>query len=107
MLSWKEWNVEGHERGELWALNKLEETKKKHDNSNRNSAVIGVSESVHYQISPQLYVCPSLHILIRLVNKVWTELKAIVEERYEIIDSEETKARNLVTIQNQVLHDSV
>ena len=31
----------------------------------------------------------------------------MVEENYENIDSEETKTRNLVTIQNQVLADSI
>ena len=107
MLSWKEWNVEGHEKGELWTLEKLQQSYKKYCDENRSSAVLGVSESAHYQICPQLYVCPSLHILIGLVNKIWSELKANVEEKYENIDSEEMKARNLVEIQTQVLDNSI
>ena len=63
--------------------------------------------SVHFEISLQLFVCPSLHILIVLVNKIWSELKSAVEEHYEYVNNEETKARNLVRIQTEVLQKSI
>ena len=87
--------MKGHGKGELWTLEKLQQSYKKYSDENRSSAILGVSKSTHYQICPQLYVCPSLHILIGLVNKIWSELKAVVEKKYENIDSEEMKARNL------------
>jgi hypothetical protein len=35
-------------------------------------SIMGVKEEIHYkEISPQLFVCPPLHMEIGLVNKVW------------------------------------
>ena len=45
--------------------------------------------------------------LIGLVNNFLSELKAVVEEKYENINSEEMKARNLEEIQTQVLDDII
>ena len=99
--------MEGWKKGELWTLEKLQQNYKKYSDKNISLAILGVSKSAHYQICPQLYVCPSLHILIGLVNKIWSDFKAVVEEKYENIDSEEMKARNLVEIQTQVLDNSI
>jgi hypothetical protein len=53
-------------------------------------AIMGIKEEMHYkEISPQLFVCPPLHMKIGLVNKVWDELCLWVDQECELLSDEE------------------
>ena len=54
-------------------------------------------------ISPQNYVCPHLHILIGMVNKVWNEMMDWVNDELENIKEAETKKREMLRVSNLML----
>lgn len=98
-LCWKEWNKRNHKAGEKWTLEKMRATLKAFKESKGDDAIKGVRTKMHYtEISPQLYVCPELHMEFGLVNKAWDEFTEFIDEELERLDEAEVKARlKLVT----------
>ena len=63
---------------------------------------------MHYKdISPQLFVCPPLHMEIGLVNKVWDELCLWVDQECELLSDEEIEARQMAALANQMYEASM
>ena len=54
-------------------------------------------------ISPQMFVCPPLHILIGVVNKVWSEIMEWVNDELENIKEAVTKERKMLRVSNVML----
>jgi hypothetical protein len=70
-LSWAQWNACGNEEATKWTTGEFKQALHTKIETKADS-VLGVKEEMHYkEISPQLFVCPPLHMEIGLVNKVW------------------------------------
>jgi hypothetical protein len=71
-------------------------------------SIMGVKDKMHYkEISPQLFVCPPLHIEIGLVNKIWEELCLWVDQECELLSEEEIEAWQMAVLANQIYEESM
>ena len=106
-LSHKEWNdVSNLKKGKLWCINTMQETYEtyKQQQQAKKTAVKGIKNAMHFpNISPQMFVCPPLHILIGLVNKVWSEMMEWVNDDLENIEDAETNEREMLRVSNLML----
>ena len=106
-LSHKEWNdVRNLKKGKLWCINTMQQTYEtyKQQEQATKPAVKGIKNAMHFpNISPQMFVCPPLHILIGLVNKVWSEMMEWVNDDLENIEDAETNEREMLRVSNLML----
>ena len=59
------------------------------------------------KISSQNHVCPPLHILIGMVNKVWNEMMEWVSDELESIEEAETREREMLRVSNLMLSQAL
>jgi hypothetical protein len=101
-LSWAQWYECANEEATKWMIHEFK--KALHTKIKRKTdSIMGVKEEMHYkEISPQLIVCPPLHMEIGLVNKVWEELCLWVDQECEILSEGEIEAKQMAALANQI-----
>ena len=95
--SHKEWNdVRNISKGNLWSITTMQKTYEiyKQKWKVNKTAVTGIRNEMHFpNISPQNFICPPLHIMIGLVNKIWQEMIDWINDDLENVEEVEAKDR--------------
>ncbi len=106
-LSWAQWNECANKEATKWTIDEFKKALRIKIETKTDS-IMGVKEEMHYkEISPQLFVCPPLHMEIGLVNKVWEELCLWVDQECELLSDEEIGARQMAALANQMYEESM
>jgi hypothetical protein len=106
-LSWAQWNKCANEDATKWTIDKFKKALHTKIETKADS-IMGVKEEMHCKgISPQLFVCPPLHMEIGLVNKVWEELCLWVDQECELLSEGEIEVRQMAALANQMYEESM
>jgi hypothetical protein len=109
-LCWAQWNdcANAAEGATKWTIDELKEVLIRVEMETKVDSIMGVKEEMHYkEISPQLFVCPPLHMEIGLVNKLWEEFVLWVDQECELLEDEEIEARQMAALANQMYDESM
>jgi hypothetical protein len=106
-LSWAQSNECANEEARTkWTIDEFKKalhTKIK----TKADSIMGVKEEMHCkEISPQLFVCPPLHMEIGLVKKVWEELCLWVDQERELLSEVDIEGRQMAALANQMYEKS-
>jgi len=98
MLSPKEWSVSGHERGELWTIDKIYDIRQQVSDGTLTEApqnIKGCTEKPLIDAVPvENFILSILHIVIGVGNTFVDAFLEWVEERIEQLHPDEVAARN-------------